>query len=203
MTKRSKSHKSRKRLHPAAERENYIRNKKELNPEAEGSSLVTGTTGTATPAVTSNDGEQEKGVGSLLRDPPLVRSDLRMLRAYMGCGTFTEEQIEGMMTVMGGIVAKGNNRERIAAFRTLLSQAKLSWDMAEGRTQHIHTHAHVHTGTINGIGEDLLAIAADLGIPCDPAAFDRDADFIEAGETRPRQAEEIERGAPGGGHVSS
>lgn len=136
-----------------------IRSKKR---KAQRRGQVTETTGNQ-PAVTEDD--SKKGIGELLRDPKLVRSDLAMLRNYMGCGVFTEEQIEGMVMRIGSIIANGTNRERIAAFKTLLAQTKLSYDMANGRSSstHVHQHGHLHVNA-HEIGADLAEIASEIGI---------------------------------------
>lgn len=79
----------------------------------------------------------------LLEDPGRVRSDLQLLRKYMGVGLFTDEQVKGMVIKMGTIVAKGDNRQAIQAFRTLLAQAKLSCDIEQASKPSIHGHVHM------------------------------------------------------------
>lgn len=194
-SKRRKAERAKQRLHPAAEQENYIRRKKQQSPEAEGSShSVTETTGTATPDVTDTTGEH-KGLGSLLRDPGHIRSDLQMLRTYMGCGVFSEDQIEGMLVKIAKIVATGKNREQISAFKTLLAQAKLSHDMAQQQerpdkqTTHVHQHGHLHVAA-NGVGSELAAIAAEIGLQIDIEETGGDeGDYVEGSAGRAQQEE--------------
>lgn len=144
---------------------------------------VTETQGDQPPVSTDTTEQQETGVRGLLEDPRRIRSDLALLTKYMGCAQFTEDEIAAMVRRVGSIVAESpDDRIRVSAFKTLLAQAKLSFDMDRGmrspETQrHVHGHLHVENRSDSG-ATDVFGIARSLGLQVDIVG-DREPDASE------------------------
>lgn len=117
------------------------------------------------PEVTLETTGSSRGEGGQLVDPH-IRAKCRTIREYIEAGVFSAEQADAMLKAMGSIVANGNNREKIAAYRTILARAKMEYDIEqaqEPKRPSIHQHGHIHINA-DAIGADLAAAAADLGI---------------------------------------
>ena len=138
----------------------------------------------------STDMQPTDGEGAFL-DSPHLRHQMLQYRQLMKAGTFTDEELKQMTEAIGSILLtkQTSPREKIAAFKTLLTRAKLEHDIIKGSQPpsaggvgnagaQIHQHGHVHihgNGSTNGIGADLLEIASGLGINVDLEAVDTDA----------------------------
>lgn len=105
---------------------------------------------------------QTEGVRGMLRDAGHLRSDLRLLNRYMGAGQFTPDEITDMVQKVGRIVVTGDNRESVAAFKALLAQARLSFEIDKHSEPARHQHAHLHRQVESEV--DVFDIARSLGI---------------------------------------
>jgi hypothetical protein len=74
-----------------------------------------------------------------------TRSDLALLRKYMGCAQFTEDELSAMIRRMGGLVAASDSdMVKVIAFKALLEQGKFSFNMIHNTDkQEFHRHVHI------------------------------------------------------------
>lgn len=126
------------------------------------------------------------GEGGLSRETSHVRRQMSEFRELMKAGVFTDDQLDAMTRVVGSILspsAESTNREKLSAYKTLLARAKLEHEITNQRTQ-LHGHIHVGGRSLDGIGTDVIQIAAELGI-----------NLAIAGESDPDEEEYIDGAA--------
>ena len=117
--------------------------------ESKRARMVTDTDGVK-PVSTDTTSAPLPDVRGLLEVPEAYKSDLELLRRYLGCAEFSEHETSGMLRRIARIIATSpDEKTQISAFAVLLKQAKLSFDIAQARRpqgpaeQHIHGHVHL------------------------------------------------------------